>query len=172
MSIHERKHSIVTRVTSPCRFVQDCVSLTVRNEKCLNSTNVSKGIYLGDVNERTFPEQLAQTHRPHNLQWCLRRLQPNERPHLMHVSVFPSGIQIAGTKCSTFPLLGICATSSGRCGSACSVRRKWFVDEEDVNVELAFIALSDTKREALASRIAVAQSSRSSSQSKTTHYKQ
>ena len=42
------------------------------------------------------------------------------------------------------------------------MRRKWCVDADDVRVELGFVAFNDTSKEALALRIAVLHSSRSS----------
>ena len=80
----------------------------------------------------------------------------------MQLSVFPSGIQIAGTKCSTFPRGGFLSSSSGKCGSACNVRRRWFVEAEEVSVELGFMMVRVVIREALADRIPSTHASRSS----------
>lgn len=86
-------------------------------------------------NQHTLPEQLAQTQRPHNLQWCRLLRQPKGLPQRMQLPVLPSGIQTAGTKCSTLPRLGQFCASSGRCGRACSVLLRWFVDADDERVE-------------------------------------
>jgi hypothetical protein len=79
----------------------------------------------------------------------------------MQHSVFPSGIQTAGTKCSTLPRLGWFCVSSGRCGKACSVLLKWFVDVDDERVEFGRVTFSDASKAAFAFRIDVLHSSRS-----------
>ena len=53
--------------------------------------------------------------------------------------------------------------SSGEYGNACSVRRRWFVEDEDVSVEFGRMTFRDTKSELFAFRIAAHHSSRSSS---------
>lgn len=62
----------------------------------------------------TLPEQAAQTHRPHNLQWCLLLLQLKDLPQRIHASVLSSGIQIAGTQWSTFFRRSLGLTPSSR----------------------------------------------------------
>lgn len=59
-------------------------------------------------------------------------------------------------------------SSSGRCGSACNARRRWFVEVEEVRVELGFVAVRVVMSEALADRIPSTQASRSSSLAKAT----
>jgi hypothetical protein len=113
--------------------------------------------------QHTLPEQFAQTQRPHNLQWCRLLRQPNGLPQRIQHSDFPSGIQTAGTKCSTLPRLGLFCSSSGRCGKACSVLLKWFVDVDDERVEFGRVTFNDASKAALAFRIAVLHSSRSPS---------
>src|SRR6267154_3490213 len=112
-------------------------------------------------NQHTLPEQLAQTQRPHSLQWCRLLRQPNGLPQRIQHSVFPSGIQTAGTKCSTLLRLGPFCSSSGRCGKACSVLLKWFVDVDDERVEFGHVTFKDASKATLAFRIAVLHSSRS-----------
>jgi hypothetical protein len=81
----------------------------------------------------------------------------------MQLSVFPSGIQTAGTKCSTLPRLSRFGASSGRCGRACSVLLRWFVDADDERVEFGRVTFNDASKAAFAFRIAVLHSSRSTS---------
>ena len=70
---------------------------------------------------------------------------------------------MAGTKCSTLPRGGFLSSSSGKCGIACNVRRRWFVEAEEVNVELGFMAVSVAIRDARADRMLSTHESRSSS---------
>jgi len=114
-------------------------------------------------NRLTLPEHFAQMQRPHSLQWCRLLRQLNDRPQRIQLSVFPSGIQTAGTKCSTLPRLGRFSASSGRCGNACSVLLRWFVEVDVESVEFGLITFNDASRAALALRMAVVHSSRSSS---------
>ena len=147
--------------------------------------------------ELTRPEQDAQIHRPHKRQWCLRRRHPKLRPHLIQELVFPSGIHIAGTQCSTFRLLSaewprfslsfflpfplglnetlatskllqlarkvLSRSSDGGKGRACKDRRMWFVDDEEVKVELGLVTFKETNNWVLAPLISEVQSSLSSS---------
>ena len=129
-------------------------------------------IYALDVDERhfvlTLDEQSEHTHRPHNLQWCLLLLHPNGRPHRIQLSVLLSGIQIAGTKCSTLLRFGWRTSSSGEYGNAWSACRRWLVEAEEVKVVLGFITFSATISDSFALRIAALHSFRSSSVAKRT----
>lgn len=94
----------------------------VKDEKGLSRYQLL--VTIGYVGQRTFVEHVEQTQRPQSRQWCLRLRQPKVRPHRIQLSVLLSGIHIAGTKCSTFPLVGLLSFSSGRYGNACKACRK------------------------------------------------
>lgn len=104
----------------------------------------------------------------------------------MQLAVFSSGIQIAGTQCSTLPRSSVGSafrlffifealvpglasrrvairSSEGGNGSACSERRRWFVEDDDVSVELGCVTLRETRSCDLACRMTELHSSLSSS---------
>jgi hypothetical protein len=135
----------------------------------------------------TLPEHALHTHRPQSRQWCLLLLHPNSLPHLIHSFVLPSGIHTGGTQCSTFRLRSVGCffsfslprfvgevgglklllpfkvakrSSDGWKGSACNERRIWFVDDDEVSVELGLVAFKLSRSSDLACRIAVTHSSR------------
>lgn len=94
----------------------------------------------------------------------------------MQVSALSSGIQIAGTQCSTQPLLSFSPltltflpfsplVSSGANGNACNESRIWLLLSELVSVELGFVIFSDMSSCAFACRIVEHHSSLSSSES-------
>ena len=96
------------------------------------------------------PEQDAQIHRRHKWQWCLRRRHPKLRPHLIQerprfsFSFFLLFPLVLNETLITFKLLQLARkvpsrSSDGRKGRACKDQRMWFVDAEEVKVELVLV---------------------------------
>lgn len=111
MRVNQWKHRFVASVTSSGRLARLIVIF------CIGICNIESlanklffGATLRKKNSPTFSEQEEHTHRPQSRQWCLLLLHPNVFPQRIHPSAFSSGIQMAGTQCSTLDLCSLCQT--------------------------------------------------------------